>query len=89
MEKIELISKSVLLTLISLLTIIIGATMAYIMFQQPSEINFAKLDTEISLYIGESVIINDHGITLKFVDVLDDSRCPSDVECVWEGTVNY
>lgn len=88
MEKIELISKSVLLALISLLTIIIGTTIAYFMLQQPTEINFAEIDTEISLYIGESVIINDHGITLKFVDVLDDSRCPSDVVCVWEGTVS-
>ncbi|MHA1966513.1 MAG: hypothetical protein ACW964_01800 [Candidatus Hodarchaeales archaeon] len=83
-----MISKNVLISLISLLTIIIGATMAYIMFQQPAEINFAQIDTEISLYIGETVIINDHGITLKFVDVLDDSRCPSDVECFWEGTVS-
>jgi hypothetical protein len=87
-EKIELISKSVLFTLISLFTIIIGTTIAYFMLQQPTEVNFAEIDTEISLYIGESVTIKDHGIKLKFVDVLDDSRCPSDVECVWEGTVS-
>ncbi|MHA2296081.1 MAG: hypothetical protein ACXADA_08680, partial [Candidatus Hodarchaeales archaeon] len=55
---------------------------------QPTEVNFAEIDTEISLYIGESVIIKDHGIKLKFVDVLHDSRCPSDVECIWEGTVS-
>ncbi len=88
MEKGELITKSVLLTFISLLPIIIGATFAFIMFQQPTEINFAKINTEISLNIEESVIINDHGIRLKFIDVLDDSRCPSDVECVWEETVS-
>lgn len=57
------------------------------MLQQPTEVNFAEIDTEISLYIGESVIIKDHGIKLKFVDVLHDSRCPKDVECIWEGMV--
>ncbi len=88
METNYLITKSVLLSCISLFTIIIGATFAFIMFQQPTEINFANIDTEISLNIGESVFINDHGITLKFIDVIDDSRCPSDVECVWEGTVS-
>ncbi len=88
MEKIELISKGVFFILISLSTIIIGTTIAFYILQQPTEVKFGKIDTEISLYIGESVIIKDHGIRLKFVDVLSDSRCPSDVECIWEGTVS-
>jgi len=61
---------------------------AFFLLQQPIEGNFGEIGTDISLFIGESVIIKDHGIKLKFVDVLDDSRCPSDVECVWEGTVS-
>jgi hypothetical protein len=80
-------SKGILLILISLITIIIGTTIAYTMLQQPTEENYAKIDTDVSLYIGESVIIKEHRIKLKFVDVLEDSRCPSDVICVWEGTV--
>ncbi|MFX0210730.1 MAG: hypothetical protein ACFFDT_32425 [Candidatus Hodarchaeota archaeon] len=83
-----MISKKVLFTLISLVTIIIGTAIGYFMLQQPTEDNFSEINTDISLYIGESVIIKDHGIKLKFVDVLEDSRCPSDVECVWEGTVS-
>ncbi|MFX0185674.1 MAG: hypothetical protein ACFE95_21525 [Candidatus Hodarchaeota archaeon] len=83
-----MISKSVLFTLISLFTIIIVTAIAFFMFQQPTEVNFVEINTEISLYIGESVFIKDHGIKLKFVDVLSDSRCPSDVVCVWEGTVS-
>ncbi len=58
------------------------------MLQQPTEPNYAEIDTDLSLYIGESVVIKNHEINLKFVDVLSDSRCPSDVECVWEGTVS-
>ncbi|MFX0052792.1 MAG: hypothetical protein ACFE8U_16060, partial [Candidatus Hermodarchaeota archaeon] len=73
---------------ISLVTIIIGTTIVYFMLQQPPEENFAQINNDISLYIGESAIIKNHGIKLKFVDVLEDSRCPSDVECLWEGTVS-
>ncbi|MFQ5978105.1 MAG: hypothetical protein ACE5OZ_08255 [Candidatus Heimdallarchaeota archaeon] len=83
-----MISRGVLLILISLLTIILGTTLAFFMSPHPSESNFAEIDTEFSLYIGDSVSIKDHGITLKFIDVIDDSRCPSDVVCVWEGTVS-
>ncbi|UCE12408.1 MAG: hypothetical protein JSV04_09435 [Candidatus Heimdallarchaeota archaeon] len=87
-----MISNSVLFTLISLFTIIIGTIIgpmfAFFMLLQPTEVYFAEIGTEISLYIGESVAIKDHGIKLKFLDVLDDSRCPSDVQCIWEGTVS-
>ncbi|MFX0016745.1 MAG: hypothetical protein ACFFB2_18835 [Promethearchaeota archaeon] len=87
-----MISKSVFFILISylisLFTIIIGPMIAFFLLPQPTEVNFGEIGTDISLHIGESVIIKDHGIKLKFVDVLDDSRCPSDVECVWEGTVS-
>lgn len=58
------------------------------MLQQPPEENFVQINTDISLYIGESAIIKNHGVKMKFVDVLEDSRCPSDVECLWEGTVS-
>ncbi|MFX0123604.1 MAG: hypothetical protein ACFFAE_08165 [Candidatus Hodarchaeota archaeon] len=81
-------SKVIIVALISIFTIVIGTTIAYLMLPQTTEANSAEINTEISLHIGESVIIKDHGIKLKFVDVLEDSRCPSDVECVWEGTVS-
>ena len=61
---------------------------AFFILQPPRGVNFGEIGTNVSLHIGESVVIKDHGIKLKFVDVLDDSRCPSDVECVWEGTVS-
>lgn len=83
-----MISKGALFILLAILTITIGSTIAYFMLQQPTEPNYAEIDTDLSLYIGESVVIKNHEINLKFVDVLSDSRCPSDVECVWEGTVS-
>src|SRR5690554_6743820 len=32
---------------------------------------------------GQTVVIS--GISIKFVEVLEDSRCPTDVECIWAG----
>jgi hypothetical protein len=82
-----LIPKGILFILISLFTIILGTTIAYLLLQQPTREKFIELDTEVSLYIGESAIVKDHNINLTFIDVLEDSRCPSDVICIWEGTV--
>ena len=37
----------------------------------------------IRIPIGESVVVQ--GVSLSFVEVLEDSRCPEDVTCVWAG----
>jgi len=66
----------------------IGTTIAYMVFQQPTEVNTAEIDTDFSIFLGESIYINGYGIKITFVDVLADSRCPSDVICFWEGTVS-
>ncbi|HEY4511705.1 MAG TPA: hypothetical protein VJH55_02595 [Candidatus Paceibacterota bacterium] len=40
---------------------------------------------EVTLAVGgESEF---EGVTLKFLKVLEDSRCPSNVQCVWAGEV--
>ena len=43
------------------------------------------LDLPISLKIGETASI-DSDLTMTLLEV-EDSRCPSDVVCVWQGTV--
>jgi len=45
----------------------------------------ARLGEEFSLPIGQSVVITGEDIDMKFVEVSEDSRCPKDVTCVWEG----
>ena len=42
---------------------------------------------EFSLHIGESLVITGEDLDIKFVEVSEDSRCPKDVTCVWEGRV--
>ena len=38
---------------------------------------------EVTVRVGETVEVNNLEIT--FIGVLEDSRCPVDVTCIWEG----
>ena len=45
----------------------------------------AVLDQEFVLHGGQQVAIRDADTRLRFTDVLEDSRCPTEVECFWTG----
>jgi len=34
---------------------------------------------------GQEKAVSNAGITIRFLEVTEDSRCPSDVNCVWAG----
>jgi hypothetical protein len=40
---------------------------------------------KIVLKVGESAELRDKTLTLELESVSNDSRCPVDVQCVWEG----
>ncbi len=40
---------------------------------------------EFSLKIGESAAVRGEDLEITFLEVLEDSRCPKNVECVWAG----
>ncbi len=42
---------------------------------------------EVTLAPGMLVAVNGAGMTLRFVAVTEDSRCPRDVTCIWAGEV--
>jgi len=46
-----------------------------------------SLGQEFSLRIGESAFIKGEDLSIKFIKVVEDSRCPRGVECVWAGRV--
>ena len=54
---------------------------ATIGFSQDKPVEVPKILVKISL--GETV--NFKKATVKFLKVVEDSRCPSDVTCIWEG----
>lgn len=43
------------------------------------------LPAEVVLRHGQQVLITDGLLRLTFAQVMEDSRCPADVTCVWEG----
>jgi hypothetical protein len=44
-----------------------------------------RLASEFELHVGERVSLHRTKLSVRFVNVLEDSRCPSDVTCVWAG----
>ena len=46
------------------------------------------LDVEGTLAAGVAVPVKGTDMQVTFVGVLEDSRCPKDVTCVWAGEVN-
>ena len=47
----------------------------------------ATLDAPIQLTPGQSAVFEAEKLEVKFVDIAEDSRCPSDVTCVWAGEI--
>ena len=45
----------------------------------------AELDTPITLAFSQTASLEGGKIIIEFVDVTEDSRCPVNVTCVWEG----
>lgn len=44
-----------------------------------------QLDSPFTLHTGQVAVIEGTRLQLRFVSVLEDSRCPIDVVCVWAG----
>ena len=47
----------------------------------------AELGQQFSLYFGQTAEIKGEKLEITFVEIPEDSRCPSDVTCIWEGRV--
>jgi hypothetical protein len=45
----------------------------------------ASLGEPFTLGIGDEKTVEGAGISVMFIGVTEDSRCPSDVVCIWEG----
>ena len=44
-----------------------------------------KVGEEFTLALGESVGIEQKNVIVKFEQVIEDSRCPMNARCIWEG----
>ena len=49
------------------------------------QIVYAQKNEQLKLKINEQKTVENRKLTIKFVSVLEDSRCPEGVNCVWSG----
>lgn len=47
--------------------------------------NSVSTDQEFELSAGQSALVGSEPLKVTFLSVAGDSRCPTDVQCVWEG----
>ena len=45
----------------------------------------AQLEQPFSFKMGERVVVEGTRLKIRFLDVVDDSRCPEHATCVWAG----
>lgn len=50
----------------------------------PSDVR-VPLGREFTLAVGEAVLVGTTGLRVSVAGVASDSRCPTSVQCVWEG----
>jgi hypothetical protein len=48
----------------------------------------ASLGEVFTIGVGQSSQITGEDMTIRFVEVIGDSRCPQNVNCVWEGVAS-
>ena len=51
----------------------------------PAEVIQVQTNREFEIAVGQEVRVQGTPIVLRFGGVANDSRCPSDVQCVWAG----
>ena len=45
----------------------------------------APLNQELKMRVGEDVVFKDEDLELRFLSVVEDSRCPKGEQCITEG----
>ena len=46
---------------------------------------FARSGDTVTLKIGQQRTVKPSKVRIKFLSVVEDSRCPTDVNCIWAG----
>ena len=54
----------------------------------PADLTGIALDEPFTLSPGQSASIKGEDLTVRFAEVVGDSRCPAGVTCIWAGEVS-
>lgn len=70
-----------------LVALLLTATLAACQSTGAPAPHVASLNQEIQLAPREQAVFAQQGLNVEFVRVVEDTRCPTDVTCVWAGEV--
>jgi hypothetical protein len=73
------------LFLVSIALILFFVCSAFLFAQQPRKAEMIQLGKEFELKINQQAMLEDESLAVEFVSVLEDSRCPEGVDCIWSG----
>jgi len=79
------IQRDFLKTHTAILTAVFGLLVLPVVIPGQSQANGARVGEPFTMKIGSRVKVNGTKMSIEFVDVLSDSRCPDDVTCIWAG----
>ena len=71
------------LTLLTLTALLLSACTS----PQASEEISIELNKNFPLRINQTAVLEEKDFQIKFLEITEDSRCPSDVDCFWAGQV--
>lgn len=85
-------TKALIITSIISTLIILSIQSTYAQYDNPATSSgstvYPKLGEEFRLGQDELAFFRSENIWIKFVNVREDSRCPADVLCIWQGRVS-
>jgi hypothetical protein len=79
------ISKRVLLASFAFVALFASFTSFYLFAQQSRKAGVIELGKEFELKVDQQAVVEGEGLTIAFESVLEDSRCPKGVDCIWSG----
>jgi len=74
-------------TFVLLVVLILALGAAFVLYAKANQDRIAGFDSKFLLRFEEVIYFESQNLSIKFADVSQDSRCPSDVQCVWQGEV--
>jgi hypothetical protein len=74
--------------LILLIGVSIGCNISDIILPFIDDDSLSELGSQFKLKIDQTTAIKSDNIRVTLLNVTNDSRCPSDVQCIWAGQVS-
>jgi hypothetical protein len=63
----------------------VACSFLYLLAQQSRRAEVIRLGQEFDLKINQEATVEGEGLAVTFEAVLEDSRCPDGVDCIWSG----